>query len=113
MKVIHYLTADTEAAEALRKLFIFKIVPMLNPDGVIVGNTRCNLVLHCVLCTAVQHHRVAGWGGPQPSVQTLRQGGVHCTAVLRVHCTAVLRVNCSGSLVVVVMCKLNFNAKEL
>jgi len=41
--VIHYLTSDTEAAEALRKLFIFKIVPMLNPDGVIVGNTRCNL----------------------------------------------------------------------
>ena len=24
----------------LRNLFIFKIVPMLNPDGVIVGNTR-------------------------------------------------------------------------
>ena len=41
--VLHYLTSDTEAAEALRKLFIFKIVPMLNPDGVIVGNTRCNL----------------------------------------------------------------------
>ena len=41
--VIHYLTADTEAAEALRKVFVFKIVPMLNPDGVIVGNTRCNL----------------------------------------------------------------------
>ena len=83
MKVIHYLTADTEAAEALRKLFIFKIVPMLNPDGVIVGNTRCNLVAQCALCT-VQHHRVAGWGGPQPPVQTLRKGGVDCTAVLRV-----------------------------
>ena len=41
--VLHYLTSDTEAAEALRRLFIFKIVPMLNPDGVIVGNTRCNL----------------------------------------------------------------------
>ena len=41
--VLHYLTSNTEAAEALRKLFIFKIVPMLNPDGVIVGNTRCNL----------------------------------------------------------------------
>ena len=41
--ILHYLTGDTEAAETLRKLFIFKIVPMLNPDGVIVGNTRCNL----------------------------------------------------------------------
>ena len=29
--VLHYLTSSTEAAEALRKLFIFKIVPMLNP----------------------------------------------------------------------------------
>ena len=28
---------------ALRKHYIFKIVPMINPDGVIVGNTRCNL----------------------------------------------------------------------
>ena len=37
------MTSDTEAAENLRKLFVFKIVPMLNPDGVIVGNTRCNL----------------------------------------------------------------------
>ena len=54
--ILHYLTGDTEAAEALRKTFIFKIVPMLNPDGVIVGNTRCNLAAadlnrqykHCV-----------------------------------------------------------------
>jgi cytosolic carboxypeptidase protein 2/3 len=38
--VIHYLTGSTEAAERLRNQFLFKIVPMLNPDGVIVGNTR-------------------------------------------------------------------------
>ncbi len=38
--VIHYLTGRTEAAERLRNQFLFKIVPMLNPDGVIVGNTR-------------------------------------------------------------------------
>ena len=38
--VIHYLTGHTEAAERLRNQFLFKIVPMLNPDGVIVGNTR-------------------------------------------------------------------------
>jgi hypothetical protein len=38
--LVHYLTGRTEAAERLRNQFLFKIVPMLNPDGVIVGNTR-------------------------------------------------------------------------
>ena len=37
------VSGDTEIAVALRKHYIFKIVPMINPDGVIVGNTRCNL----------------------------------------------------------------------
>ena len=29
--------------QLLRDTFIFKIVPMINPDGVIVGNYRCSL----------------------------------------------------------------------
>ena len=41
--VIEFLTGPSETAAALRDRFVFKIVPMLNPDGVIVGNTRCNL----------------------------------------------------------------------
>ena len=41
--ILHYITGKTDTAEALRKHYIFKIVPMINPDGVIVGNTRCNL----------------------------------------------------------------------
>lgn len=28
----------------LRENFVFKIVPMANPDGVFLGNNRCNLV---------------------------------------------------------------------
>ena len=41
--VIQFLTGSSDTARALRDRFVFKIVPMLNPDGVIIGNTRCNL----------------------------------------------------------------------
>ncbi len=34
---------NNEGAEALRQNFVFKVVPMLNPDGVINGNYRCSL----------------------------------------------------------------------
>jgi hypothetical protein len=38
-----FLTGDEPLARSLRKNFVFKIVPMLNPDGVINGNYRSNL----------------------------------------------------------------------
>lgn len=41
--ILDYLVSDEEGARYLRNNFVFKIVPMLNPDGVIVGNYRCNL----------------------------------------------------------------------
>ncbi|XP_021353339.1 uncharacterized protein LOC110450250 isoform X7 [Mizuhopecten yessoensis] len=40
---LDYLTGSSADAKLLRDTFIFKIVPMLNPDGVIVGNYRCSL----------------------------------------------------------------------
>ena len=40
---LEYLVSDDEGAKYLRNNFVFKIVPMLNPDGVIVGNYRCSL----------------------------------------------------------------------
>jgi murein tripeptide amidase MpaA len=40
---IDYLTGNSEGAQKLRKQFVFKIVPMLNPDGVIMGNYRTGL----------------------------------------------------------------------
>lgn len=41
--LIDYIVSDERAAKNLRDSFVFKIVPMLNPDGVIVGNYRCSL----------------------------------------------------------------------
>ncbi|KAK3593957.1 hypothetical protein CHS0354_040690 [Potamilus streckersoni] len=40
---LDYLTGSSADAKLLRDTFIFKIVPMLNPDGVVVGNYRCSL----------------------------------------------------------------------
>lgn len=38
--VPYYCTCHSQA---LRKFFVFKVVPMLNPDGVVVGNYRTSL----------------------------------------------------------------------
>ena len=40
---INKLLDDSMLSSVLRKLLVFKIVPMMNPDGVIVGNFRTNL----------------------------------------------------------------------
>ena len=40
--LIEFLLSNKHKAEYLRKHFIFKIIPMLNPDGVIRGNFRMN-----------------------------------------------------------------------
>ena len=41
--IIEFLTGSSAIAKVLRENFLFKIVPMLNIDGVIIGNYRCNL----------------------------------------------------------------------
>jgi len=42
--LINFLLSDTPEARLLRRHYVFRIVPMLNPDGVIYGNYRCNLL---------------------------------------------------------------------
>ena len=51
------LTADTELARRLRERFVFKLVPLLNPDGVVNGSHRCSLA-------GVDLNRV--WDRPSP-----------------------------------------------
>lgn len=41
--IIDFLVGNSPEAFVLREKFVFKIVPMLNPDGVINGNYRCSL----------------------------------------------------------------------
>ncbi|XP_029437935.1 cytosolic carboxypeptidase 2 [Rhinatrema bivittatum] len=40
---LDFILSESPDARLLRDMFIFKVVPMLNPDGVIVGNYRCSL----------------------------------------------------------------------
>ncbi|XP_016145803.1 cytosolic carboxypeptidase 2 [Sinocyclocheilus grahami] len=40
---LEFLLSDLPDARLLREIFIFKVIPMLNPDGVVVGNYRCSL----------------------------------------------------------------------
>jgi murein tripeptide amidase MpaA len=42
--ILDFLTdVDDKEAKLLRECFVFKVIPMLNPDGVINGNYRCSL----------------------------------------------------------------------
>ena len=44
--LVDFLLSDEREARQLRREFVFKVVPMLNPDGVINGNYRCALAGH-------------------------------------------------------------------
>eukprot|EP01022_Parablepharisma_sp_SALTPOND_P018752 TRINITY_DN310_c0_g2_i1.p1 TRINITY_DN310_c0_g2~~TRINITY_DN310_c0_g2_i1.p1 ORF type:complete len:1282 (-),score=157.74 TRINITY_DN310_c0_g2_i1:3773-7618(-) len=41
--IVKFLVSDNPLAVTIRDLYIFKVVPMLNPEGVLTGNFRCSL----------------------------------------------------------------------
>ena len=42
--LIKFLLSTSIIANMLRDKFIFKIIPMINPDGVILGNNRASFI---------------------------------------------------------------------
>ncbi len=42
--LIEFLISDHQIAKVIRQYIVFMIVPMLNPDGVVLGNYRCSLM---------------------------------------------------------------------
>ena len=56
---LDFITSERAEAVKLRKSFVFHIIPMLNPDGVIHGNYRCSLA-------ATDLNR--RYGGPHPNL---------------------------------------------
>lgn len=42
--LVNFLIGKSFEARTLRKNFVFKIIPMINPDGVRYGNSRCSLL---------------------------------------------------------------------
>lgn len=41
---LEFLLGSHPIANILRENFVFKVIPMINPDGVFLGNNRCNLI---------------------------------------------------------------------
>ena len=57
---LEFLTDTTSPeAELLRQNYVFKVVPMLNPDGVINGNYRCSLA-GCGMQSRGNHTKAPG-----------------------------------------------------
>lgn len=40
---IKFITSQQPEAKELRSKFVFKVIPMINPDGVIIGNYRASI----------------------------------------------------------------------
>jgi len=59
--MIDFLLSPDKIAKKLRARYIFKIIPMLNPDGIRYGNYRC--------CT-LGYDQNRKWKKPHPKLQS-------------------------------------------
>jgi cytosolic carboxypeptidase protein 1 len=57
--LVDFLLSSHADARALRRAYVFKVVPMLNPDGVVDGNHRYSLAS----CDLNREWYVGGWEG--------------------------------------------------
>ena len=73
--LILFLTSEHAHARELREHVIFKVVPMLNPDGVFLGNYRCN---SCGLDLNRLWH--ASMPGMAPTIHAVRELAQQYTA---------------------------------
>ena len=62
--VIDYITGNDPGACKLRDRYVFKIIPMLNPDGVIIGNYRYRALTEFVRCSLSGHDLNRQWITP-------------------------------------------------
>lgn len=52
--LIDFLIGSHPVAEILRRFVIFKIFPMISPDGVFIGNTRYDYILLSITLSSPQ-----------------------------------------------------------
>jgi cytosolic carboxypeptidase protein 2/3 len=80
--VIDYITGPSLNAKILRDNFVFKIIPMLNVDGVVNGSSRCNLagvdLNRCWIDPSRKQHPTVYH---MKNVSSLTQGDIHLANV--------------------------------
>ncbi|KAF1766054.1 hypothetical protein GCK72_006010 [Caenorhabditis remanei] len=71
--IIEFLVSNDDRAQKLRKVYCFKIIPMLNPDGVYLGNYRR---VQTVLCSLMGYDLNRMWRNPSewahPSIYAVK-----------------------------------------
>ncbi|GJM64297.1 M14-type cytosolic carboxypeptidase [Persicobacter diffluens] len=71
--LIKYLISDDARAAQIRKKFIFKVIPMMNPDGVFFGTTRYNMSMRDMNASWGEDHSQKVMDNELKEVQALQK----------------------------------------